>query len=148
VRSASGVVEGGLKGEGKAVALAAQVFASDPPSIQEVKDRLRTVFDFLKGFTVENFRGKGCGERMCNAASATAFVIGKGTLPIYVCPLGLALPDSLYRTIIHEGFHWSGIGLGSVSLEGYCEIPDCVKPCLTRKDADAWARYVDCLSLL
>jgi hypothetical protein len=148
VRRARGVAEGGLKGEAKAVALAARVFASDPPSISEVKNRLRTVLDLLKDFRPESFSGKGCGEPMCHTSSVTAFVIGTGTLPIFVCPLGLALPRSLYKTIIHEGFHWSGIGRGSARLEGYCEIPDCVTPCLTRQDADAWARYVDCLSQL
>ena len=109
-----------------------------------MKAVLKKVRDFLSGSGVE-FAGKGCGEPTCHTGATTAYVTAKGTMPIYICPLAFVQPETLYRTIIHEALHWSGIDADPSTPEGYCEKKDCVTPCLDKEAADAWAHFLACL---
>ncbi|MBW2690553.1 MAG: DUF4157 domain-containing protein [Deltaproteobacteria bacterium] len=144
VRRAYVCAKAGKKGALFARELADNLFDFDPPSVVEVKKVLWKVGNFLSGSGVE-FAAKGCGERACQSGATVAYVTAAGTMPIYICPLAFASPDKLYKTIIHEALHWSGIDADPSTPEGYCEQYDCVTPCLTKKDADAWAHYLGCL---
>ncbi len=120
-----------------------RLFNSEPPTLRQVVTRLRAVRDFLQGSAME-FVGRTCGDETCQRG-AVAYVHGPRTLPIYICPTAFSRPSHLHRTVLHEALHWSGLDADPATPEGYCEKFDCVTPCLTKEDADAWAHYLDCL---
>ena len=126
-----------------ATEMANQLFASDPPTLAEVVDRLTKVRDFLKTAKID-FAGRTCGEPACQQG-AVAYVTGPGALPIYVCPTAFTQPASLHRTVLHEALHWTGLDADPTTPEGYCSKFDCKTPCLDKEVADAWAHYLDCL---
>lgn len=143
-RRALARTQAGREGERLAAELAGQLFLIDRPSVAEVKEVLGKVHEFLSGSGVE-FVAKGCGQPDCQSGATVAYVTAAGTMPIYICPLAFASLETLPKTIIHEALHWSGLDADPSTLEGYCEKFDCITPCLSRKDADAWAHYVACL---
>ncbi len=74
-----------------------------------------------------------------------AYVTAPGQLPIYICPVAFRKPDEVYRTVLHEAFHWAGIVVDPRVPEIYCSEFDCLTACGTSELADAWMHYISCL---
>jgi hypothetical protein len=141
VQRALGIINMGPKGKKMATELATDLFASDPPTIDEVIDRLTRTRDSLKAPT---FAGSTCGDEGCQKG-AEAYVTGPGAVPIHICPTAFSKPMTLHRTVLHEALHLSGLDADPSTPEGYCKDFDCRTPCLDKEVADAWTHYLDCL---
>lgn len=127
-----------------AAELAKRLF-SDGVSVKRVREVLARVRPFLSGDTVQ-YQGRNCAAEECRSGATVAYVKAPGTLPIFVCPGSFHKPEKLYRTVMHEAFHWAGI---RAKGEAYCPPDaDCNKGCGPSDLADAWMHYVGCLSEL
>jgi len=142
---ALGIINMGPEGKKMATEMASQLFESNPPTLDEVVDRLTRTRDFLKTTKID-FAGRTCGDSACKQSpNPEMYVTGPGTLPIYVCPTAFSKPATLHRTVLHEALHWTGLDADPSTPEGYCEKFDCKTPCLDKDVADAWTHYIDCL---
>ena len=132
--------------EGKAFAteLAARLFISEAPKIEDVVKTLSKVEPLLSGKSVK-YEGRTCADETCKKISVVAYVKAAGQLPIFICPVAFHEPDELYRKVLHEALHWAGIIADERLGELYCETFDCQTACGTGEMADAWMHYVSCL---
>ena len=133
----------GREGMNLAGEMAGRLFTGEPPTIREISTRLQAVSSFLSGKDVE-FAGRTCGDSECQRG-AVAYVTGPQALPIHICPQAFSEPSILYRTVLHESLHWTGLDADPSTPEGYCKKFDCQTPCLDKEVADAWAHYLECL---
>ena len=135
-------ITSGAHGRRFAREMASRLFSSDPPTIANIVATLEAMQRFLRGGGPE-YAGRTCGDEACH--KAVAYVHGAAQLPVFICPQAFLEPASLYRTVIHEVIHLAGIDADPATPEGYCSTFDCLTPCLTRDDADAWSHYLSCL---
>lgn len=137
---------GTKEGETYAADLASRLFVADAPSVDDIKKTLKKVGPFLSGTGVQ-FEGRTCADADCKHISTLAYVRATGTLPIFICPVAFTGTQELYRTVMHEALHWSGITVPdrTKAPEIYCEKYDCQTSCGTSDIADAWMHYISCL---
>lgn len=129
------------EGQRFASELAKRLFTGVPPTLNEVTQRLTDVQKLLR--STVTFEGRTCADPGCQQI-ATAFVSGP-QLPIFICPTAFTRPSTLYRTVLHESLHVTGLDADPTTPEGYCSKFDCVTPCLDKDVADAWTHFLDCV---
>lgn len=135
-------ITSGAEGRRFAIDMAARLFRSDPPAVPAIVRTLEGMQGYLSG-SGPQYAGRTCGDTTCH--TALAYVHGAAQLPVYICPRAFIEPDQLFMTVVHEVVHLAGIDADPATPEGYCERFDCITPCLTGDDADAWAHYIACL---
>lgn len=135
----------GRGGRALAADVARRLFAENVPSGDAAVEVLGRVAGLLTGGDIW-FAGQTCGTEICREKPVPVYVLGKGTLPIHVCPLAFHEPPTLYLRVLHEAVHWAGIDADPATKELYCdEGIDCNTACGGSDVADSWMHYLDCL---